>query len=1039
MERFIADLHIHSRFSRATSKALTPRLLAAWARIKGIDVIGTGDFTHPEWLDELEQHLVDDGSGLFVLKKSEKLHEEIDWLEGPMAGQTRFMLQCEISSIYKKKGKVRKVHNLVYMPDFEAVRKFNERLGAIGNLKSDGRPILGLDSHDLLEMVLETDERAFLIPAHIWTPWFSLFGSKSGFDTVEECYGDLSSNIFAMETGLSSDPEMNWLISALDRYKMVSNSDAHSGDKLGREANVFQGNMSYEGIFRALRGEGLGHKLIGTIEFFPEEGKYHMDGHRKCQVVLDPHESRSRGGICPVCGKPLTRGVYSRILELADREEPVQPKGQPGFSSLIPLKELISEVVGTGPNTKKVLAVYSKLITEFGSEFSILRDVPLEDIKSHNGWLAEGIGRMREGRVTRNSGFDGQFGVISVFSPQERDEILNGARLVVVRKKSKDVIPGEGLAEVRKVLNSENEELEPEKISFNHAQQRAIEAGPDPVLVVAGPGTGKTQTLMGRIGYLLGRGTRARRILAVTFTRKAAGEMHERMKSQLGEAEIMPRADTLHALAFDYWVQVFEQSPTLMDEESAFKVFCRSNPDIPDAKSKSFWSSLNLCRETLEPLPTFLSDYLRKYTEQKDKWNLVDYTDLLEFWLESLRSEGYIRTYTNVLVDEVQDLSPLQLEIIKLLSGASGEGFFAIGDPDQSIYGFRGAAGNVEENLRTYWDNLVTVTLENNYRSSQAVLDASSSVLENGPELKACRDEESELHLFNAPDGGREASWIADRIKALLGSTSHSLADTGEQGGLAPGDIVVLVRFRAIAKQIESVLKRKGIPCSVPEAEAFWNEPRVQVLLGAARRMLGLADAKDDDIPELPEKIIAQGPIGLSAYLSEMPPFDHLFWESKAFKDLVKGYKKYSGWSGLINWIHIQSDLDQVVAKAEKVQIMTMHAAKGLEFDAVFIPALEEGIVPFAGTDMLTGKVAGDGAAGLYDSLEECRLLYVAMTRARKFLYLSHSQKRNLYGRTLRLPVSRFLKLLPENTVKKSAMVARKVQKEKEISLLDVF
>lgn len=1039
MERFIADLHIHSRFSRATSKALTPRLLAAWARIKGIDVIGTGDFTHPEWLNELEEQLIDDGSGLFVLKESEKLHEEIDWLQGPMHGQTRFMLQGEISSIYKKMGKVRKIHNLVYMPDFKAARKFNERLGAVGNLKSDGRPILGVDSHDLLEMVLETDDRAFLIPAHIWTPWFSLFGSKSGFDTVEECYGDLSSEIFAMETGLSSDPEMNWLISALDSYKMVSNSDAHSGEKLGREANIFQGAMSYEGIFRALRNEGLGHKFIGTIEFFPEEGKYHMDGHRKCGVVFDPHEARSRGGICPVCGKPLTKGVYSRILELADRDEPVQPKGQPGFSSLIPLKELISEVVGTGPSSKKVLGVYSKLITEFGSEFGVLRDVPLEEIKHHNSWLAEGIGRMREGQVIRNSGFDGQYGVISVFSAQEHDEILNGANLIVVRKKLKDVQPGEGRAEVRKILNSQEPAPEPEEVVFNAAQQKAIESGPDPVLVVAGPGTGKTQTLMGRIEYLLKRGTRARRLLAVTFTRKAAGEMNERMKEQLGESEVMPRADTLHALAFEFWTQFFEQAPTLMNEESAYKVFARANPDISSGKLKSFWSSLSLGRETLEELPVFLSNCLKNYNEQKDKWNLVDYTDLLEFWLESLRSEGYIRTYTHILVDEVQDLSPLQLEVIKSLVGPTGEGFFAIGDPNQSIYGFRGAAGNVQENLHKYWENLSVVALENNYRSGQDVLDVSASVLENSPKLLACKDVEAEIHLFDAPDGVREAAWIADRLKDLLGSTSHSLADSGNQGGLAPGDIVVLVRFRALAGAIESVLKRQGIPCSVPEAEAFWNEPRVKMLLVAACRMLGLADVSDSDGPELPEKIIAQGPIGLSAYLNEMPPFDHMFWESRAFKSLVKGYREHSGWVGLINWIHIQSDLDQVRSRAEKVQIMTMHAAKGLEFDAVFIPALEEGIIPFAGTDVLTGKISGDSGSGLYDSKEECRLLYVAMTRARKYLYLSHAQKRLLYGKTLRLPPSRFLKTIPHDIIKKSAMVARKVQKEKEISLLDVL
>lgn len=353
MERFTADLHIHSRFSRATSKKLTIPNLAAWGSLKGISVLGTGDFTHPEWLAEIEEYLVDNGQGLFVLRNPKGLEAEIPSFDGTIAGRTRFMLQTEISSIYKRGGKVRKIHNLVYMPDLDSVKRFNERLGEVGNLASDGRPILGLDSRDLLDLVLETHPMAFLVPAHIWTPWFSLFGSKSGFDSIKECFGDYSAEIFAMETGLSSDPEMNWTWSELDRIKLISNSDAHSGEKLAREVNLFRGEMSYEGIYRALRSEGLGHKFLGTVEFFPEEGKYHMDGHRKCGVVMDPHETIARGGICPVCGKPVTVGVYNRVLELADRQEAVKPQGAAEFTSMIPLKEILSEVVGTGPNTKK--------------------------------------------------------------------------------------------------------------------------------------------------------------------------------------------------------------------------------------------------------------------------------------------------------------------------------------------------------------------------------------------------------------------------------------------------------------------------------------------------------------------------------------------------------------------------------------------------------------------------------------------------------------------------------------------------------------
>ncbi|CCO25439.1 UvrD-helicase domain-containing protein [Maridesulfovibrio hydrothermalis] len=1033
MERFIADLHIHSRFSRATSKALNPRLLAAWARVKGIDVIGTGDFTHPEWVAEIEEQLVEDGSGLLSLRDPQGLEDEIDWVDGPFAGQTRFMLQTEISSIYKKFGKTRKVHNLIYMPDLDSVKKFNAKLDTIGNLNSDGRPILGLDSKDLLEIVLETSDKAFLVPAHIWTPWFSLFGSKSGFDTVEECYGDLASEIFAMETGLSSDPEMNWLISSLDKYRMISNSDAHSGEKLGREANIFSGDMSYEGIYRALRGEGLGHKFMGTVEFFPEEGKYHMDGHRKCAVMLDPHESKMRGGICPVCGKPLTRGVYSRVLELADREEPVQPKGQPGFSSLVPLKEIISEVVGTGPNTKKVLNVYSPLIKDFGSEFTILQKVPVEDLKKHNVHLAEGIRRMREGQVIRNPGFDGQYGTISVYSAQEKDEIRNGVKLIVVRKKKGDLDNSAVETEVRKVDEVEEES---ETVRFNAAQRSAIEAGPAPVLVIAGPGTGKTQTLMGRIKYLLERGTRARRILSLTFTRKAAEEMNERMKNMLGEEEVLPRADTLHALAFEYWTSSFEQEPIILNDETSRRVFARANPDITGSRLKAAWQSICLARETMEPLSEGPAEILANYSRQKDHYNLVDYTDLLEFWLAELKSDMYVRSFTNVLVDEVQDLSPLQLAIVHKLGGEDGEGLFAIGDPDQSIYGFRGAAGDVVQRFKSFWNDLIEITLEDNYRSAQAVLDVSGSVLKKPPQLRAIKKYKSEVHLFSAPDSAREASWIGERIKQLIGATSHSLGDSTGHGTLTPGDIAVLVRFKGVIGPIESMLRRQGIPCSVPEVETFWNDPRVEVLLAAARRMLGFAEVSDEEVPEVPEKIIAQGPIRLSAYLTEMPPFDKLFWESKPFREMVKGYKEHGGWSGLLNWIHMQNDLEQVRRKAEKVRIMSMHAAKGLEFEAVFLAGLDDGIVPYAGTEVLTGKIAGGSAKG-EDIEEERRLLYVGMTRAKKNLYLSHAGQRPLYGRTLRLPISRFLKNLPEE-VNKSTMVARKVQKEKAISLLDV-
>ena len=356
MKNFIADLHVHSRFSRATSKNLTPRNLAAWASVKGIQLLATGDFTHPGWLELISDQLESMENGFFRLKDQSGLDQELPWFSGTGGAEDiRFVLCTEISSIYKKGGKVRKIHNLVFMPGLEAVRKFNIRLGQVGNLASDGRPILGLPARDLLEMVLETDPLAFLVPAHIWTPWFSLFGSKSGFNRLEDCFEDLSSEIFALETGLSSDPEMNQLWSALDRYTLISNSDAHSGEKLGREANLLSGEISFPALRAALRKDTGPARFEGTLEFYPEEGKYHLDGHRKCGIVLEPAETARLKGICPVCGKELTIGVLNRVFELADRETPVRSAAQK--FSLVPLTEILSEILGSGSGTKKVMEI----------------------------------------------------------------------------------------------------------------------------------------------------------------------------------------------------------------------------------------------------------------------------------------------------------------------------------------------------------------------------------------------------------------------------------------------------------------------------------------------------------------------------------------------------------------------------------------------------------------------------------------------------------------------------------------------------------
>ena len=393
----------------ATSKEGTPENLDFWARKKGISLIGTGDFTHPVWREELKERLVSEGNGLYRLRDASVKEESRKF---PGEG-TRFVVSGEISSIYKKNGKTRKVHNVILLPSLEAADAMAQRLEKIGNIHSDGRPILGLDSHDLLEMMLDVCPEGILIPAHIWTPHFSVLGAKSGFDSVEECFEELAPYIHALETGLSSDPAMNWRISKLDRYQLVSNSDAHSPSKLGREANLLDIDCSYEGLYRAIQtGEGL----EGTVEFFPEEGKYHFDGHRKCGVSLSPVEAERLGGICPVCGKKLTMGVDHRVEQLADRAEGFVKKDGKKYESLVPLPEVISACMGYSTASKKVQGCFEQMIQTLGTEFDILRNVPSEDIKSCAGErIAEGIENVRTGNVKRIPGYDGEYGKIELF------------------------------------------------------------------------------------------------------------------------------------------------------------------------------------------------------------------------------------------------------------------------------------------------------------------------------------------------------------------------------------------------------------------------------------------------------------------------------------------------------------------------------------------------------------------------------------------------------------------------------------------------
>ena len=414
---FYADLHIHSKYSRATSKDCDLERLSFWGRKKGITVVGTGDFTHPAWFSEISEKLVPAEPGPLRLRDDiEKAVTEK--LPGSCHGITRFMLSVEISTIYKKGEKTRKIHHLIYVPTLEQADFINRKLARIGNLKADGRPILGLDSRHPLEIALEAGEGGYLVPAHIWTPWFAVLGVKSGFDSIGECYGDLAQHIFAVETGLSADPDMMRRVSGLDRYRLVSNSDAHSPARLGREACIFNTDLDYFSMRCALE-TGIGYQ--GTVEFFPEEGKYYLDGHRQCNMRLLPEESRQLDGICPACSKPLTLGVLHRVQELADRTAVGAPETAEPFVSLIPLPEVIATTRSVGPNGKRVANEYERLLRKLGAELPILNDIPIEEIQhlSRSPLLTEAITRMRRGQVIREPGYDGKYGRIKLFQEGE--------------------------------------------------------------------------------------------------------------------------------------------------------------------------------------------------------------------------------------------------------------------------------------------------------------------------------------------------------------------------------------------------------------------------------------------------------------------------------------------------------------------------------------------------------------------------------------------------------------------------------------------
>ena len=858
---YIADLHIHSLYSRATSRDCDAPHLDLMARRKGIRLVGTGDFTHAAWRAHLRDALIPAEEGLYTLRGESVLPEEA----APQSEPTRFVVSGEISSIYKKNGKTRKVHNVILLPGLDAAEKLSRKLTAIGNLHSDGRPILGLDSRDLLEITLDACPEAMLIPAHIWTPHFSLFGAFSGFDAIEECFEDLTCEIHALETGLSSDPPMNWRVSALDRFRLVSNSDAHSPGKLGREANLLDTALSYPALRHAIHtGEGF----AGTLEFFPEEGKYHLDGHRNCRTCLTPEETERLGGKCPVCGKKITIGVQHRAWELADRAEGYVPQGARPFERLVPLPEVIGASLGVSGQGKQAVLLYERMLRELGPELAILRQTQDAEIARVAGPLvAEGVRRLRAGKVAWIAGYDGEYGKITLFSPSEREALLGQMALFAIpgeagpRKKARRPaaprVHAEAAGQARKAPGRSGA---PETAgALNPEQQAAVGAAERAVAVIAGPGTGKTKTLVARIAHLIEtRGVHPSRITAVTFTNQAAAEMRERLTKRLGGKRAVQgmTIGTFHAIC----LRLLDDGKPLLGEDEALRLLIGVLPDdVGAGEARRMLRAVSRVKSgaSYEHAGVNQAVYAA-YCARCTELGVRDLDDLL---LDALALESKNEPmFTHLLVDEFQDIDAVQRALVRRWS-EGGESLFVIGDPDQSIYGFRGASACCFSDLARDFPALRTIALKRNYRSTPEILHCAAEVIRKNPGgerlLEPVLPGGAAVRLVRADSAFSEAVWIAKEIARMAGGidmlgAQHAAA--AERALTRPfSDIAVLCRTHRQLQSMEACLIHDGIPCIVSGREDFLEDGAVRDALAFFRSLCNPACAFD-----CPEKYLSE-------------------------------------------------------------------------------------------------------------------------------------------------------------------------------------
>jgi DNA helicase-2/ATP-dependent DNA helicase PcrA len=921
-----------------------------------------------------------------------------------------------------------------------------------------------------------------------------MLGSKSGFDSVEECFDDLTPHIFALETGLSSDPPMNWRITNLDRYALTSSSDAHSPAKLAREATIFDIDLGYHALFDALRANDPAHYL-GTLEFFPEEGKYHYDGHRKCGIVWDPKTTLAHGGICPVCGKPVTVGVMHRVESLADRPEGEPKPNAAPFHSLIPLPEIISEIQGVGPNSKRVQKESARILGQLGPELEILFDLPLEEIAAVGGSrLAEGIGRMRRGEVIAQPGYDGEFGVIRVFPVEEKSAgqtalfepdpqpeppaptlfdalesepvALRDAPISMNLDES-PTSKGDDRQQTIDEMASEQPSSSVHRPSsglpqsdllseLNDAQREAVLTTDRPLIIVAGPGAGKTRTLTTRIAYLIReQGVDPASVLAITFTNKAAQEMRERLEALVGP-EIAARItiSTFHAFGAEILREKLGDEFSILDETQREKLvkglFLGPNgkarrrflKQLSTAKQHLLGPDDSGLAELCPDDPDFPIRY-RAYQDALARDNALDFDDLIFRTVRLLaEDENALRAlqarYRWISVDEYQDLNLGQYRLLRLLT-AGGANLCVIGDPDQAIYGFRGADYRFFLRFQEDYPTARKIILQQNYRSAAAILDAAQQVIAKNPDREAIElianfADDVKLTIYQAPTDKAEAEYVVHQIESTIGGTSLFSIDSGRvedesrESGYSFGDFAVLYRLNALSGPLIEAFQRSGIPFQTVGQTPFSARPAVRLLLAGLNLLQNPARrvhraALPDPLPEGWEDLAAwASAMSLPQLIERMAGLLPLPEESeedvKKLADLAQPFG--DDLPGFITHMALQTETDIYDPRADRVALMTLHAAKGLEFPVVFIIGCEESLLPY----FRPGEEV--------DLEEERRLFYVGMTRAKHRLILTHARKRFLFGKEMHNSRSQFVDDIETALLEVKQMQARKKKKRKK-------